>query len=76
MTEKLYPFDLIFNPNLFTEEILATGVGNLLNELESIYVSAITHAKAIKTNGELTVKGQQSKFKELLVDIHRQIKAI
>ena len=73
-TKKLYAFDLIFNPSLFTEEILATGVGNLLNELESIYLSSISAAKAIKTSSEHTVKGKQSKMKELLVDINRQLK--
>ena len=73
-TKKLYPFDFIFKPSLFTEELLAAGVGNLLDELERIYVSAITNAKAIKTNGELTIKGQQAKFKELLADTDSRIK--
>ena len=73
-TKKLYPFDLIFNPSLFTEELLAAGVGNLLEEIERIYLSSISAAKAIKTNGELTIKGQQSKMKELLVDINRQLR--
>ena len=73
-TEKLYPFDLIFNPSLFAEEILAAGVGNLLDELERIYVSAITNAKAIQNSSDLTVRGKQTKIKELLVDTDRQIK--
>ena len=73
-TKKLYPYNFIYKPNLISEEIVAVGVGNLLDELERIYVSAITNAKAIKTNGELTVKGQQAKIKELLVDTDRQIK--
>ena len=47
-TKKLYPYDYIYKSDLISEEILSVGVGNLLDELERIYVSAVTNAKAFR----------------------------
>ncbi len=73
LADKLYPFDLIFKPTVFADELYATGVKNRLDELEAIYNDSLAAGRAINQSGQYTRQGKQAKLKELLAGTQRQL---
>ena len=72
--KRMFSFTFIHQPKLYKSEDLARGVGKLLDELDTIFVSAKSKIKAIRGSGEFTQKGKAAALAELSPEVERQVK--
>lgn len=72
--KKLYEFTHIHQPNLFTDQDLAAGLGKNLDKLEVILLSARKDAKSISDSKDFTKDGKINQLKDLSAKADRETK--
>lgn len=63
--KKMYTFSHFHQPRLYASQDLARGVRKALDELDAIFISAMSKIKVIKSSAEFTQKGKQAALGEL-----------